>query len=554
MVIQILFAALAGVLTIGAPCILPLLPLLLGTTIGKSGKLRPLFITLGFVITFAVVAFLFGAFTRVFGLSQGALRDLVVILLTIFGVFMIWPTPFEKLTEHMNGLINRATSVGQTAGSGNFGGFLLGIMLGVIWTPCAGPILGTILTLIATHHNLSGAALLLLAYAIGAGIPMVAIAYGGQYVTTRVRSISKYSRQIQQIFGILIILLAVAIHFNYDTVIEAKLVSYAPGLQLSLPAATNSSATGNSSSSNNGNDKTTLGNYGPAPEFTGIDKWLNGNPQTIAGLKGKVVLVDFWTYSCINCIRTLPYVTKWYDTYHSDGLEVIGVSTPEFAFEKDSNNVAAAMSRNNIHYPVAQDNEYATWQAYNNDSWPAEYLIDQNGQIVAEDFGEGNYDVMENNIRKLLGLSGSDTTAVSAVTPDFNQIGSPETYFGLERQQYMSAEQQASPEPKSYTLPKNLALNEFGVGGTWQFDEQYAQLRSGSGTLAMHFHSSKLYMVAQSPTPVTVKVYIDGVYSKDITISGSQLYTLFDSSTYQDHVIELLIPSPGIQVFTFTFG
>jgi cytochrome c biogenesis protein CcdA/thiol-disulfide isomerase/thioredoxin len=553
MAIQVLFAALAGILTIGAPCILPLLPLLLGTAIGKSGKLRPLFITLGFVITFAVVAFIFGAFTRVLGLSQNTLRDVAVILLTIFGIFMIWPAPFEKLTEYMNGFINKANNIGQQAGNGNLGGFLLGMMLGVIWTPCAGPVLGSILTLIATRENLGGAALLLIAYAVGAGIPMLAIAYGGQYVTTRVRAITKYSRRIQQVFGVLIILLAVAIHFNYDTKIEAKLISLAPGLQLSLPASSNTNA-GGAPASNNGTDKTALGNYGPAPEFTGIDDWLNGSPQTIAGLKGKVVLVDFWTYSCINCIRTLPYVTTWYNTYHADGLEVIGVHTPEFSFEKDSNNVMDAIKSNGIKYPVAQDNEYATWDAYHNDSWPAEYLIDQNGTIVAEDFGEGNYDVMENNIRSLLGLNGGATLSVAATTPNFSDIGTPETYFGLARQQYMTAQQTASPTEQNYTLPSNLALNEFGVGGTWQFDDQYAQLTSGAGTLAMHFHSSKVYMVASSAKPVTVKVYIDGTYYKDVTISSSMLYTLYDSNTYADHTIELQIPSAGLEAFTFTFG
>jgi cytochrome c biogenesis protein CcdA/thiol-disulfide isomerase/thioredoxin len=564
MLIQILFAILAGILTVGAPCILPMLPLLLATTIGKSGKLRPLFITLGFVITFALLAFLFGLFTHILGLSQNVLRDIAVVLLIVFGIFMIWPWPFEKLTEHMSRILGRATVVSQSGGSGNFGGFLLGIMLGIIWTPCAGPVLGSILTLIATRQNLSGAVILLTAYAIGAGIPMIVIAYGGQYVSTRVRGFAKYSRHIQQIFGALVILLAVAIYFNFDTIVEAKLIQYAPDLRLSLPASTNSiGSAANSNPSNNGIDKTELADYGPAPEFTGIDKWLNGSPQTIAGLKGKVVLVDFWTYSCIDCLRTLPYVTQWYNTYNKDGFVVIGVHTPEFAFEKDSSNVMAAITRNGIKYPVAQDNEYATWTAYHNDSWPAEYLINQNGEIVAEDFGEGNYDVMENNIRSLLGLTPSTNTVVSSTPstlPDFNQIETPETYFGLERQQYMSPQQQALPGTSSYTLPANLNLNQFGVGGIWDFESQYAELSSGSGSIAMHVHASKIYMVAQSgdgsasAKPITVKIYIDGTFYKDLTIQASQLYTLFDSSQYQDHVIKLVIPQSGLEAYTFTFG
>jgi cytochrome c biogenesis protein CcdA/peroxiredoxin len=562
MVIQILFAILAGILTVGAPCILPMLPLILATTIGKSGKLRPLFITLGFVISFTALAFLFGLFTHILGLSQNVLRNIAVVLLIVFGIFMLWPWPFEKLMEHMSRLLGRAASASQLGGTGNFGGFLLGTMLGIIWTPCAGPVLGSILTLIATRQNLGDAAALLAAYAIGAGMPMIIIAYGGQYISTKVRGFAKYSRRIQQIFGVLVILLAVAIYFNLDTIVEAKLIQYAPGLQLSLPASSNTN-TAAINPSNNDTDKTELGDYGPAPEFAGIDKWLDGSPQTIADLKGKVVLVDFWTYSCINCLRTLPYITQWYNTYNKDGFVVIGVHTPEFSFEKDIGNVEAAITRNGIHYPVAQDNEYATWTAYHNDSWPAEYLINQQGEIVAEDFGEGNYDVMENNIRSLLGLASAANTVVAntpSTLPDFNQIETSETYFGLERQEYMSPEQQAVQGISNYTLPTNLDLNQFGVGGNWDFEAQSMVLTSGSGSIAMHVHASKIYMVAQSgdgsasAKPITVKIYIDGKFYKDLTIQSSQLYTLFDSSQYQDHLIQIDTPQGGLEAYTFTFG
>ena len=550
--IQILFAIAAGILTIGAPCILPLLPILLGSSIGQTGKTRPLFITIGFVITFAALGLIFSLFANFLGLSQSALRIVAIVMLGIFGIFMIWPLPFELLTSYMNKYVNRANEIGKSAGSGNFGGFVLGTMLGVIWTPCAGPVLGSILTIVATRHNIGQSITLLIAYAIGAGIPMLIIAYGGQIVTAKVRGFAKYSRILQQVFGVLILLLAVAIYFQLDTVVSAKLADYFPSIATNFGAQEFGQNPSSTTTVTTGAYPTDLGNLGKAPEFTGINDWLNGSPQTIAGLKGHVVLVDFWTYSCINCIRTLPYVTKWYDTYKGQGLVVIGVHTPEFPFEKVSANVESAITRNNIHYPVAQDNEYATWDAYHNNSWPAEYLIDQNGNIVSEHFGEGNYDIEENNIRKLLGLTTAGTTV--STTPDFSAIQSPEMYFGTNRLVNLVPSQTPETTSTNYTLPSTVALNNFGLGGSWEFDPEKATLTSKTGAIKLNFTASNVYMVASAPTPVVLKIYVDGTYTQDVTVSSSQLYTLFSSSTYVNHTIEIDAQSTGLQAFTFTFG
>lgn len=224
--LEILFAVTAGALTIGAPCILPLLPILLGASVGRSSKTRPLFIAMGFISTFAITALLLSFVVQQFNISPDSLRTVAVIALSIFGLFMVWPTPFEKLTLHLGKYINKANQTAEAAGTGNFGGFVLGVMLGLIWTPCAGPVLGSILTLIATKAALAKASILLIAYAIGAGLPMLAIAYGGQFVTSRVRIISQYTTRIQQIFGILIIVLAVAMYFQYDLVLQAKLLEF----------------------------------------------------------------------------------------------------------------------------------------------------------------------------------------------------------------------------------------------------------------------------------------------------------------------------------------
>ena len=298
-------------------------------------------------------------------------------------------------------------------------------------------------------------------------------------------------------------------------------------------------------------DKADLKNYGPAPDFAGISKWLNSEPLTMPGLRGKVVLVDFWTYSCINCIRTLPYVTHWYDRYKDQGLVVVGVHTPEFAFEKNTENVARAIKQFHIHYPVAQDNDYATWNNYGNRYWPAEYLIDKNGNVVYPHFGEGHYDQTENAIRALLGL---DEKKMTGSGEDLSGVQSPEMYFGTARLQNLAPEQRATAAAKNYVFPKNLDLNSFALEGTWQFTEQSARLTAGEGKMRLKFHAGKVHIVAASPLEGKLQIIVDGQSRADIVVKDSALYTLFDSEDYADHVIEIIINNPGFEAFTFTFG
>lgn len=227
---QLALALLAGVLTIAAPCILPMLPILLGTSIGQASRSRPAFIALGFVLAFSACALLFGLSATALGLSQDTLRDGAILLLLVFGMLMLWKRPLALLSERLSGLLNLANDIGNRAGAGNAGGLVLGMTLGAVWTPCAGPVLGSILTLVATAHDLGRAALLLLCYAIGAGIPMLVIAYGGQVVSTRVRSIARYAAPMQQAFGVVVMLTAWAMYFQYDTLITVWLSDFYPSL------------------------------------------------------------------------------------------------------------------------------------------------------------------------------------------------------------------------------------------------------------------------------------------------------------------------------------
>jgi cytochrome c biogenesis protein CcdA/thiol-disulfide isomerase/thioredoxin len=571
--IQILFALLAGVLTIAAPCILPMLPILLGSSVGQQSKQRPLLIVSGFVVSFASAALFLSFIIQNLGVSPDSIRNVAVFILAIFAVLMIWPHPFELLTTKMSGLINKANQAGS--GSGNLSGLILGLVLGIIWTPCAGPVLGAILTLIATQTDSGKASLLLIAYAIGAGIPMLIITYGSQYITTKVRWLAQYSKRLQQVFGVLVLLLAIAMHFQYDTKIQSKLIEYFPAIDLESKLIGNknplmpgdqksiienntiyNSATG--PLEEKPTDKINLKNFGPAPDFTGIENWLNlpagKQTLTMSELKGKVVLVDFWTYSCINCIRTMPYINKWYETYKDKGLVIVGVHTPEFAFEKVKENVETAIKRFEIKYPVAQDNNFGTWSAYNNRYWPAKYLINKDGDIVYTHFGEGNYTETENIIRQLLETQGANS-GNNNKNDNYNKIKSPEMYFGTSRLEFLTQAQEPSgPIEGSYIFPDKLKLNNFALQGQWQFSPEKITSLSKNAKIRLRFYSGKLFMVASSQKPITLNIVVDGVRQPDVIISASQLYTIYDSNNYSEHTVEITSPEAGLEAFTFTFG
>jgi thiol-disulfide isomerase/thioredoxin len=339
-----------------------------------------------------------------------------------------------------------------------------------------------------------------------------------------VRSISRYSQRLQQIFGVIILLLAVAMYLQYDTIIQTKLTALLPASSIeSRITGVGNTANSIKSDESSSTNESELVSQGAAPEFTGIAHWINSDPLTIAQLKGKVVLIDFWTYSCINCIRTLPYVTKWYDTYKDQGLVIIGVHTPEFPFEKETKNVETAVKRFNISYPVAQDNSFGTWNAYGNQYWPAEYLIDQNGNIVYTHFGEGNYEKTENAIRQLLGrdTSAAATPEQAMVAQENASVKSPEMYFGIDRLQYLTKDQSPSSSPMHYVFPNSLKLNTFALDGDWRYDGEKVSLTNGTGKIRLHFSSGKLFMVAASSgSPAVLKIIVDGKAQPNVTESA----------------------------------
>ncbi|QRF56191.1 cytochrome c biogenesis protein DipZ [Variovorax paradoxus] len=384
--LQTLLALGAGVATVGSPCILPMLPLLLGATLAPTGpsartaSLRPLLIVAGFVLSFAAAALAFGASTRVLGLSPQALRDASIVVLLAFGLLLSWPRLLDRLAAPLGFLADAGQRLGDRAGASHRGALLLGASLGLLWTPCAGPVLASVLTLIATEEQSWTAAWLLLMYAIGAGVPMLAIAYGGQAASARIRVVAKHMHALRRVFGLLMMATALAMALPVDTQLSAWL----------------SRAAWSSGGSSSAASVTT------APDFVGIDQWFNSPALTIEGLRGQVVLVDFWTHGCVNCVNTLPHLREWARRYRERGLVVVGVHTPEFAFERDAAGLQSAIRRHGIDYPVAQDNRYRTWKAWGTAYWPSLYLVDRTGRVVFRHVGEGDYEHIERQIEQAL--------------------------------------------------------------------------------------------------------------------------------------------------------
>ncbi|WP_250627759.1 thioredoxin family protein [Pinirhizobacter soli] len=288
-----------------------------------------------------------------------------------------------------------------------------------------------------------------------------------------------------------------------------------------------------------------------APEFTGIAGWLNSKPLTMQGLRGKVVLVDFWAYSCINCIRTFPHVTQWYEKYKDKGLVIVGVHAPEFNFERQEGNVRDAIKRYNITYPVALDNDLKTWDAFSNQYWPAEYLIDKNGNIISKRFGEGHYLETENQIRTLLGLPPLQGDEAPST---LGMVGSPEMYFGSDRQEFLASPESGRLGTRDFTAPTRLELNKFALVGAWEIGRENATLVGDHGEIRLHYKAAKLHMVASAVTPTKLEIIVDGKPQPPVTVQGSMLYTLADGADYKDHVVTIKIPKGSFHAFTFTFG
>jgi cytochrome c biogenesis protein CcdA/thiol-disulfide isomerase/thioredoxin len=531
---------LAGLVTAISPCVLPVLPILLAG--GASGR-KPLRIVAGLVASFVVFTLFASWLLDRLGLPQDFLRNLAIALLFVVAATLLVPQlgllvekPFSRLTRFRAG----------------GGGFVLGASLGLVFVPCAGPVLAAITVVAANNHVGWRAILLTIAYALGAAIPMLLIAIGGRGLASRLRA---QGTRLRVVSGVVIALVALGIAFNFDTRFQTALPGYTQALQKHVEDS--KTAQRQLAKLRGGGSKgpvptdtpgsSVLEDYGNAPNFYADGDWFNSPPLTIESLRGKVVLVDFWTYSCINCLRTLPHLKAWYASYHKDGLVIVGVHTPEFAFEHVSSNVADAIKRLGITYPVVQDNRYRTWNAYSNEYWPAEYLIDRSGQVRHVQFGEGSYNESENAIRTLLGLSGTTSRGSDSLPTGFI---TPESYLGSNRLVRYAGSPIVPGKLASYTLPRRLPQNDIAYGGTWRVEGE--RIVAGPGAqLQLHFHARDVYLVLGGRGRVDVD--LAGKPAAPVTVDSYRLYTLHSSKTISDALLDLHF-TPGIQAYAFTFG
>jgi cytochrome c biogenesis protein CcdA/thiol-disulfide isomerase/thioredoxin len=555
----------AGFLAGISPCILPVLPVVLVAGASRPaspdtaeprqqpGLIRSLAVIAGLVLSFSIIVLAGSEILSLLHLPQDALRDAGIALLALVGLGYLIP-PLGDLLERP------FARVGSRRPSGSTGGFALGLAVGVVYVPCAGPVLAAIAVVGATHRVGLTAVILTAGFAAGTSIPLFAVAVAGGQLTSRIGSIRRHAPRIRQVGGAVLVVMAVVIASDVLDGLQRDIPGYTTALQGSAKIRSQLNAlTGapHTSLASCDADAATLVNCGPAPDFTGITAWLNttgGKPLSLRELRGKVVLVDFWTYSCINCQRTLPHVEGWYQEYAKDGFVVVGVHTPEFAFEHVVSNVRAQAAALGVHYPVAIDDNYATWTAYDNEYWPADYLIDAQGDVRSVHFGEGDYSATEQFIRQLLQAAHPGITLPAPIDlPDKTPTGemSPETYLGYDRLQYLDPGQVARDTPAAYHFPATLPLGAFGLAGTWTDHAQEATAGNGA-ELELGFLAQEVYLVLGGTG--TLDVSVNGQHTQTIDVTGvPRLYTLYQAGSSTSGTL-LLHASPGVQAYDFTFG
>jgi len=579
-VLLVVFAFVAGAATAVSPCVLPVLPIVLSAGV-SGGHRRPLGVATGLALsfTFATVALVY--LISALGLPNDLLRTLSIAVLIAFGVSLLIPRIGDRIEARLSRIGPRlAPKMRGGADGGFWSGAIVGGGLGFVYAPCAGPILAGVITVSASQSFTSGRLAVALAYGVGSAVVLYALMLGGRRLTG---PLARRSMRFQMAMGAVMILIAVAMLGNYDTRFETAIASDLPSFLIDPTEGLESNHTARSelAALRGHKDRGAAGLreadagerlpvLGRAPEFRDTQQWFNtpgGEHLSLAGLRGHVVLVDFWTYSCINCIRTLPHLNAWYAKYHSKGFEIVGVHTPEFPFEHSAANVAAAIAQNGIRYPVAQDNDYATWNAYKNEYWPAEYLIDAQGRIRLADFGEGEYGAKERAIRSLLveaGVSSLGTaTSVHAQAP--SEIETPESYLGAElAQRFTNGPLRTGPRDFG-SLPHQVPpLNHLRYGGRWNIEALGAAAQSDA-RLQLHFIARRVYLVMGTVgSPRTVQVLLDGrpipsslaggdVHGGQATVGFNRLYRLVELPKVESHTLTIDVP-PGVSVYDFTFG
>lgn len=606
--ILLLISFVAGILTLLAPCILPLLPVVIGGSLadGKPDYKKALTIILSLGISVLVFTFVLKVSTLFINIPESFWKIISGGLIVVIGLVMVFPKLWEnQFMAKLNAKSNMMLGAGNRRKS-FWGDVIVGASLGPVFSTCSPTYFIVLATVLPVSLTLG--ITYLLAYIIGLCGALFLVTLVGQRLIAKLDGASDPNGWVKKAFGVLFLLVGVAILFGFDkklqttilengffdvTTIEQKLLQYEDDKKAQdeknarSTDSANSDVTGETAGENGiPSLQTVLGNsadknnemltlakkakmYDKAKELSTIDGYINtgGKPIKIADYKGKVVLLDIWTYSCINCQRTIPYLKTWYTKYEKDGLVIIGLHTPEFAFEKVQKNVEDAVKKFGIEYPVVLDNDYSTWNDYGNRYWPRKYLIDIDGYIVYDHIGEGDYDVTEKEIQKALkeradrmntnftaGQISKDVPIDPTYMPGSTKPGSPEIYFGFMRNQYFANGNKGVEGDQVLSVPSTKKLNELYLGGTWNVQSEFAASKSANAQIVYTFEASKVYMVASSDVAQDIEIYIDGVFSKKVTVQKNELYTLVNDTKSGQHLLEIKVPKAGFNAFTFTFG
>jgi cytochrome c biogenesis protein CcdA/thiol-disulfide isomerase/thioredoxin len=574
MILLLLFAVVAGAGTAISPCVIPVLPALLSAG-ATGGRRRPLGIVIGLTITFVIAVALLASLVKGIGLSGGAVRIFAVVVLVFFGIALLVP----GLADRVEAPLSRLSRFGpKSSGDGFWSGIAVGGALGFVYAPCAGPILAAVISVSASQGASAQVVAIALAYGLGSAAVLLVLAFGGRKLAERIRRAGR-GATLQRALGVVLLLTAVAVSFNLDVRFQTLIADRLPAVVVNPTKALEDSPAvkeglaglrGESRFDSEGATASDLPVLGPAPEFRETGRWFNSDPLTIAGQRGEVTLIDFWTYTCINCIRTLPELKAWDAKYRDDGLTIVGVHTPEFAFERSAANVQQAITQNEIRYPVVQDNEYGTWDAWGNHFWPAKYLIDVEGNVRYTHFGEGAVEETEAAIRSLLEEAGArDLGGMSGAAPEEAAPGveTPETYLGLSRAQGYAPHNAPDPGVSDYpAAPRDLPDNTFALSGSWDLAPESATAGNGAAVDATTI-SKKVFLVLSPPRDGgtgSARILLDG---KPITpadagadvkdgvaqVESQRLYELVSLDGVERHRLRVE-PAPGTSAFAFTFG
>ncbi|MEJ7797470.1 MAG: cytochrome c biogenesis protein DipZ [Solirubrobacteraceae bacterium] len=589
MIVLLAFALLAGAATAITPCVLPVLPALLSAS-GSGGRRRPLGVVAGLTLTHTIAIVGIASVVDGVGFADGTLRTLAIVVLAIFGLTLLVPRASHWIEARMSALSRLGP---RSAGDGFWSGLPVGGALGFVYAPCAGPILAAVISVSASRGTTGELVAVGIAYGLGSAVVLLAMALGGRRVMDRVRRGGR-GPVVQRTFGAVMVLTAALMFANLDIRFQSALASEFPsfltnptgGLERSSPVAsrlddlrgasrfeapaTTTAAPSDSDAALPGVSTPELPVLGNAPEFRDTQRWFNSPPLTMKALRGRVVLVDFWTYTCINCLRTLPYIRAWDERYRDRGLTIVGVHTPEFAFEKQAANVLRAIQSKRLRYPVVQDNEFGTWNAFTNQGWPSKFLIDARGRVRYAHLGEGEYKETEAAIRTLLAEAGRDRLGAAAKPKGrIETVGhraTPETYLGSARAQSFSPVGPTNGT-RDYEAARGdeLPQSVFSLGGRWSVDDESARaVRGASITARVVGTAVYLVLSSEGDRPRKVEVRLDGrpisaadagedVRKGVVTVRRQRLYSLVKLDAIEEHVLTLRL-DPGVSGYAFTFG